>query len=96
MKRIRAAFLGLSLAALLACGGSSVEGTYYNVDNANEYIELKNNGEFYLKAGPMDLAGKYAVDGKTIILNPKTNVAATGKIENGIIVDSDGTRWKKK
>jgi hypothetical protein len=81
---------------LCACGGSSVEGTYYNVDNANEYIELKGNGEFYLKAGPMDFSGKYAVDGKTIILNPKTNMAAIGRLENGTIVDSDGTRWKKR
>lgn len=96
MKKILLLTAIFSMTMLFACGGSNVEGTYYNVDNANEYIELKNNGEFYLKAGPMDLSGKYAVNGKTIILNPKTNVAATGKIENGVIVDSDGTRWKKR
>lgn len=96
MKRFRWMVFAASLALLLACGGSSVEGTYYNVDNAGEFIELKSNGQFHLKAGAMELSGKYVVEGKTIILNPKTRVAAAGKIENGVIVDNDGTRWQKK
>lgn len=96
MRRFRWAVFALSLATLLACGGSGIEGTYYNVESDSEYIELKDNGEFYLKAGAMDLSGKYVIEGKVIILNPRTNVAATGRIENGVIVDNDGTRWKKK
>ena len=96
MKKLLSLGVALALACLLACGGSSVEGTYYNVDNQSEYIELKPNGEFYLKAGPLDFSGKYIVEGKTIVLNPKTVMAATGTIDKGLIVDKDGTRWQRK
>lgn len=96
MKKMLSFGLALLMATLLACGGSSVEGTYHNVDNASEYIELKGNGEFYLKAAQMDTSGKYAIKGKVIILNPGSRLAARGTIENGMIIDNDGTRWKKK
>lgn len=96
MKSLAQGFVIVALAALLACGGSSVEGTYYNVDNQAEYIELKHNGEFYLKAGQFDFSGKYVVEGKKIVLNPKTVMAAVGVIDNGLIIDKDGTRWRKK
>ena len=96
MKTLRTVLIALALACLLACGGSSVEGTYYNVANGHEYIELKKDGTFYLKAGTLDFSGKYAVDGKIIILNPESKMAAKGRIENDIITDNDGTRWKKR
>jgi hypothetical protein len=96
MKKLMIFVVGMVMACLLACGGSSVEGTYYNVDSADEFIELKNNGEFYLKAGGLDFSGKYVVEGKTIVLNPKTALAAVGTIDNGLIIDKDGTRWQKK
>ena len=96
MKKLLSLGVALALACLLACGGSSVEGIYYNVDNAAEYIELKNNGEFYLKAGQLDLKGKYLVEGKKIILNPNSPMAAAGTIDKGLIIDKDGTRWQKK
>ncbi|TLM65281.1 MAG: hypothetical protein FDZ69_10560 [Deltaproteobacteria bacterium] len=96
MKRFRRAAFWLFLALLPACGGNNAEGIYYNVDNPAEYIELKNDGRFYLKAGTLDLSGNYAVEGRTIILNPKTRVAATGRLEDGVITDKDGTRWEKR
>jgi uncharacterized lipoprotein YmbA len=96
MKQLLSLVVVLALACLVACGGSSVEGTYYNVDNQSEYIELKPNGEFYLKAGQFDLKGKYLVEGKKIVLNPKTPMAAAGTIDKGLIIDQDGTRWQKK
>lgn len=96
MRTVMRICAALLLAGLVACGGSSVEGTYYNLDNANEFIELKANGEFYLKAGALDVSGKYVVEGKTIILNPKTRMAAAGRIEHGLITDNDGTKWQKR
>ena len=96
MKTVRSVLVVLALACLLACGGSNVEGTYYNVANDKEYIELKKDGTFYLKAGTLDFSGKYVVDGKSIVLNPESKMAAKGRIENDVITDNDGTRWKRR
>ena len=96
MKKLLSLGVALALACLLACGGSSVEGTYYNVDNQSEYIELKPNGEFYLKAGQLDLSGKYSIDGKTIVLKSNNVMDASGTIDKGLITDRDGIRWQKK
>ena len=96
MKKLLSLAVVLALVCLVACGGSSVEGTYYNVDNQGEYLELKPNGEYYLKGGQLGLKGTYLVEGKTIVLNPKTAMAATGTIDKGLIIDKDGTRWQKK
>ena len=96
MKRIRSICIVLAVVCSGACGGSSVEGTYYNVENRNEYIVLKKENEFYLKADGMDLSGRYAIDGKTIILNPTGRTAARGVIQDNVIVDNDGTSWERK
>ena len=96
MKKLMIFVVGMIMTCLFSCGGSSVEGTYYNVDNATEFIELKNNGEYYLKAGNLDFSGKYRVNGNEITLNPDNRLTATGKIEKGMIIDSGGTRWQKK
>jgi len=96
MKKLLNVSVFLGLAVLMACEGSRVEGTYYNIANPREYIELKNGSKFFLKAGTMDLAGNYSVDGKIIILNPGSRMAAKGKIEKGVITDSEGVKWQKK
>jgi hypothetical protein len=57
---------------------------------------LKPNGEFYLKAGQLDFSGRYVIEGKKIVLNPKTVMAAAGTIDSGLIIDNDGTKWQKK
>ena len=96
MKKMKFAAVILSMAFLFACGDSSVDGTYYNVGNDKEYIQLLKDGKFYLKADTMELAGIYAVDGKIIVLNPSSKMAARGTIEKGLIIDNDGTKWKKR
>jgi hypothetical protein len=97
MRTIITTLTAVCLTALLwGCGGNSIEGTYHNVENAAETIELKNDGTFVLTAGEMGISGKYAVDGKTLILNPKTHMEARGKVEGDLIIDNDGTRWQKR
>lgn len=99
MKKLRSVWVFLAIVCLfvlVACGGSKVEGTYYNVVNDTEYIELQKDGQFHLKAGTLELSGKYVIDGKIIVLNPDSKMAARGTIEKGMIIDNDGTKWKKK
>ena len=95
MKKVQWVAVVLSMALVFACSGS-VDGTYYNVDNDQEYIQLQNDGQFHLQAGDLQLTGKYVVDGTTIVLNPDSKMAARGTIEKGLIIDNDGTKWQRK
>jgi hypothetical protein len=94
MKKIAAICLLLSLAALVGCDGR-IEGTYFNVGNTMESIELKKDGKFTLKGDNKVASGSYSVDGKAITLNPESKAAAKGKLEGDIITDSEGIKWKK-
>jgi len=96
MQKVKWIAVVLAMVCVFACSGSGVEGTYYNVANDQESIELRKDGQFHLKAGAMKLSGKYVVDGKTITLNTDNKMAARGTIENGLIVDNDGTKWQRK
>lgn len=96
MNKMKWVAVGLLMMLLFACGSGSVEGIYYNVGNDQEYIQLKNDGQFFLKAGELELSGKYIVEGKSIVLNPDSKMVARGTIEKGLIVDNDGTKWQKK
>jgi hypothetical protein len=95
MKKLKWAAVVLSVLCLFACG-NSVNGSYYNIENQNEYIQLLKDGKFYLKTDTQELSGKYVVDGKVIVLNPGSKMAAQGTIAKDIITDNDGTKWKKR
>jgi hypothetical protein len=96
MKKLQAATISLLLVMLVACGEGRVEGTYVNVANRSEFIELKPGGEFHLKAGELELNGRFLIKGKEIILDPGKGIVARGTLEKGLIVDRDGTRWQKQ
>ena len=52
------------LFALVACGGSSIEGTYYNADKS-ESFKLKG-GEWTASASGIQMTGTYKVDGNKV------------------------------
>src|ERR1700733_5604697 len=57
---------GLSLAA--GCGGTNVEGTYHDPDNAVT-LELKG-GKAGLNLGMLHIDGAYTVDGNKLTIQP--------------------------
>ena len=74
----------------------SVAGTYVNKANSSEYLELKANGEFYLRELGMGLTGEYEIEGDTITLKLDMGFAARGRIRGDTITDEDGKIWVKR
>lgn len=100
MKRTVWVFLVLFLIVLVLVGCSrsskSVTGTYVNKANSSEYLELKANGEFYLREAGMGVAGKYEIEGDTITLELEMGLAVRGRIRGKSIIDNDGKTWGKQ
>lgn len=53
--------LMVSLAGVISCGKASILGTYVNEDNPDEYLELNEDGTFYLKEYGMSVTGEWEV-----------------------------------
>lgn len=100
VKRTVWVFLVLLLIALVLVGCSrsskSVAGTYVNKANSSEYLELKANGEFYLRELGMGLTGEYEIEGDTITLKLDMGFAARGRIRGNTLIDEDGKIWVKR
>jgi len=103
MKTLKLAVL-LFLIGLLVCSmvigcsrtSKSVAGTYVNKANSSEYLELKANGEFYLRELGMGIIGKYEIEGDTITLKFDMGLAARGRIRGNTLIDEDGKTWVKR
>jgi hypothetical protein len=69
-----------------------IAGRYIHKRSRSHYIELKPNGYYVLFERGTAITGKYEVSGADItIFDAESN--SQGKIQNGIIVDSEGEKW---
>lgn len=100
VKQVLALTILIALATTMMVGCSrsskSAAGTYVNKANSSEYLELKANGEFYLRELGMGITGQYEIEGDTITLKFDMGLAARGRIRGKTIVDEDGKTWVKR
>lgn len=98
-------FLFFSLIPLVACQGSQsgegsgFTGKYVNIDNDSEYLELHDDGTYYLWELGVEFTGTWQVEGETLTLtfdDMPANVTAQGTIKGNTIVDQDGKTWEKE
>jgi len=90
--------IALAITTVVGCSRSSksVTGTYVNKANSSEHLELKANGEFYLRELGMGITGKYEIEGDTITLKFDMGLAARGRIRGNTIIDEEGKTWVKR
>ena len=91
--------LVMSIFLSVGCIKSGVEGKYFNIDDKEEYLELKSDGTFfvYQKMYGGTWAGTYELDGDKIRLISPQGLADVGKIEkNKLYFDSTGKWWEKE
>lgn len=98
-------FLFFSLISLPACqssqigGNGRVAGKYVNVDDSTEYLELHDDGTYYLLEFATEFTGTWQVEGETLTLtfdDMPANITAKGTINGNTIVDQDGKTWVKE
>lgn len=85
----------LAVAPLAGCDGGSISGTYQNVADKAEYLQLGKGNTFYLKADGKELNGIYAVEKNKLMLDAGRSIRAMGTIEGDVIIDSEGLSWQK-
>ena len=70
----------------------NIPGKYIHKRSRSHYIELKPDGKYVLFERGTAITGRYEVDGTQItILGAEST--SQGKIQNGIIIDSEGEKW---
>lgn len=82
------------LGALTGCNQSPA-GTYFSQSNPTNYLELKEDGTFFMQA-KIGVHGRYRVDGKRLTIESKSGFAAAGTIQGNTLVDGNGEKWAKK
>jgi hypothetical protein len=80
---------------LLACS-KGVAGTYVHQKNTKEYMELREDGTFFVRERSMGISGKYRVDGDVLTLMLDAGPSSQGKIHGNTIIDGDGESWVKQ
>jgi hypothetical protein len=69
-----------------------IPGKYIRKKTCSHYIELKADGNYLLFEGPAVVTGTYEVQGSDITIFGDESTSR-GKIEDGVIVDSEGEKW---
>jgi len=69
-----------------------ISGRYIHKKSSSNYIELKPDGTCVLYERGTAITGTYEVSGADIQLSGAGSTSQ-GKIQNGIIIDSDGEKW---
>jgi len=82
--------------AVIGCGAVGISGTYVNEDNSDEYLELNEDGTFYLKEMGLGLDGEWEVKDDELRLHFTMGLVATAEIEGNKIYDEDGKAWVKQ
>ena len=77
------------------CITGNITGKYISEENSNNYLELYEDGTFFLQedygvSGTWEQKGKYEI----IISTPLQ--ASKGRIEGNTLIDKDGDRWVKQ
>lgn len=76
---------------------TSATGRYFREDKNKRYIELHNDGSFFLhERKKREFRGKYTINGKKITFSLDSGKTVHMTIENNLLTDQQGRRWKKK
>jgi len=67
-------------------------GRYIHRKKRSNYIELKPDGNYFLFEGSAGVTGLYEVNGTQITIFGAES-ASQGRIQDGVIIDSDGDKW---
>lgn len=87
----------LCVVSLFGCdSGSSVAGKYLDERNAQEFIELKNDGTFLVHQGNLNSTGKYTVEGNNIKFVFSSGLTSKGTIMGKTLVGNGEVRWTKR
>ncbi len=98
-------FLFFSLIPLVACQGSqsgdstSFVGKYVNIDNDSEYLELYDDGTYYLWERGVEFTGTWQVENDTLIItfdHKPAHYAVEATIKGNTINDQEGKTWEKE
>jgi hypothetical protein len=87
--------LWLTLQLLIGCSHSPT-GKYVSQTNPSDYLELRDDGTFFLNEMSAERTGKYRIDGKTITLEWGSGVAVRGTLDGKTLTDKDGDKWVKQ
>ena len=87
----------LAFALMLCLFGCSkgVSGVYVHDKHKSDYVELRSDSTFFLRASGRGVSGKYRVDGEIITLTMDNGPAVQGKIHGGVLTDPEGETWTK-
>ena len=69
-----------------------VFGKYIHERTGSHYLELKPDGNYFLFQGSAGVTGTYEVNGAEITIFGAES-ASQGKIQDGVIIDSEGDKW---
>lgn len=90
-----ATLISISSVIIISCSGGGTK--YYNEHNNSYYMELKDDGTFYVKDMYVDVSGRYQISGSTITLTPGAGLPPKkGKMDGNTITDPDGEKWVKQ
>ena len=67
-------------------------GKYIHQKTGSNYLELKPDGIYFLFEGSAGVTGAYEVNGSEITIFGAESTSR-GKIQDGVIIDSEGDRW---
>ena len=90
-----AVMLVVSLGGAISCGKVGICGTYVNQDNPSEYLELDEDGRFYLKEYGMSVSGEWEVKGDELRLS-WMGMVFTAQIKGNKLIDNEGKIRVKK
>ena len=85
----------VSFIGVVGCGVGSISGTYVNENNPDEYLELNNDGTFYLKEMGIGITGEWEVTDDELRLE-WMGMVFTAEIRGNRLYDQDGKVWVKQ
>ena len=86
--------LAVCLIAGLAGCGAGIAGTYVNQDGSGDYLELRNDGTYYLEEEGLKITGDWEAEGNELSLS-WMGFWVTCTIDGNDIVDGEGEVWVK-
>jgi hypothetical protein len=69
-----------------------IPGKYIHEKTGSHYLELKPDGNYFLFEGSAGVTGAYEVNGTEITIFAAESTSQ-GKIQDGVIIDSEGDHW---
>jgi len=85
----------LTLQLLIGCSHSPT-GKYVSQKNPSDYLELRDDGTFFLNENSFEHTGKYRIDGKTVTMELRSGAPVRGTLDGKTFTDPDGDKWVKQ